>query len=141
MPRYDNPCLVGSHLFERVHPLYLSDHLSRATSQAHLRNLVTEEHAEAAMQILNFAIFSDNMMAVDLKHDGREDDGGKRHRENYTAPGRQEGESLAGVLVVQERKALVMSALDRLFVNSLDEEVCKARHAQDFPETKPSTQA
>ena len=78
------------------------------------------------MQILNFAIFSDNMMAVDLKHDGLEDDGGKRHRENYTAPRHQEGESLAGVLVVQERKALVMSALDRLFVNSTDEEVCNA---------------
>jgi len=111
--------------------------LSSAHAKAHLRNLVTEEDAEAAMQILNFAIFSDNMMAVDLKHDGREDDGGKRHRENYTAPGRQEGESLAGVLVVQERKALVMSALDRLFVNSLDEEVPRSTLQHQLNGTLP----
>lgn len=73
------------------------------------------------MQILNFAIFSDD--TVEPKHHGRDDGGWKRHRDKDTG---QDGESLAGEQVVQERKALVMSALDRLFVNTTEEEVCEA---------------
>jgi len=94
--------------------------LSSAHAKAHLRNLVTEEDAEAAMQILNFAIFSDSAKAAKLCTQSN-DGGDTRHRENGREPRPEDGESLGGVLVVQERKTLVMSALDRLFVESAEE--------------------
>lgn len=113
-------------------------HLSCAISQAHLRNLVTEEDAEAAMQILNFAIFSDSAKAAKLCTQSN-DGGDTRHRENGREPRPEDGESLGGVLVVQERKTLVMSALDRLFVESAEE--VRKSHAHPNVTPIPCSQA
>eukprot|EP00908_Phaeocystis_cordata_P020284 Transcript_31955.p1 GENE.Transcript_31955~~Transcript_31955.p1 ORF type:complete len:527 (-),score=276.64 Transcript_31955:176-1756(-) len=137
--------------------------LSSAHAKAHLRNLVTVEDADAAMKILNFAIFSDEAQAEARGEDEMEaeegradgaagsDDGGagiggaphagaKRGRADDEADPRAAAAAAGGggaPVVARARKAMVLTALTALFDSSAEEEVPKPELQQQLERASP----
>ena len=117
--------------------------LSSAHAKAHLRNLVTVEDADAAMKLLNFAIFSEEVAAAEKRAAGGEEEAAAEDEAGGSAGGsarpskpaaREDGAAAqkaaaqpsakAGraLVVAKARKELVLSALNTLFDSSVEEE-------------------
>ena len=123
--------------------------LSSAHAKAHLRNLVTAEDADAAMKLLNFAIFSEEVAAAEARAAGNEeaakDDmdgdmgGGVGGSARADAGSHAAAKPSAGgaLVVAKARKALVLTALNTLFDSSAEEEVA-ARPPPSLTPARPS---
>jgi len=127
--------------------------LSSAHAKAHLRNLVTAEDADAAMKLLNFAIFSEEVAAAEARAAGNEeaakDDmdgdmggdmgGGVGGSARADAGSHAAAKPSAGgaLVVAKARKALVLTALNTLFDSSAEEEVPKQALQQQLQSASP----
>jgi len=132
--------------------------LSSAHAKAHLRNLVTVEDADAAMKLLNFAIFSEEVAAAEKRAAGEEKEAAAEDEAGGSAGGsarasvpaaREDGAAAqkaaaqpsakaGGALVVAKaRKALVLNALNTLFDSSVEEEVPKHALQQQLQSASP----
>jgi len=132
--------------------------LSSAHAKAHLRNLVTVEDADAAMKLLNFAIFSEEVAAAEKRAAGVEDEAAAEDEAGGSAGGsarpskpaaREDGAAAqkaaaqpaakAGraLVVAKARKELVLSALNTLFDSSVEEEVPKHALQQQLQSASP----
>jgi len=132
--------------------------LSSAHAKAHLRNLVTVEDADAAMKLLNFAIFSEEVAAAEKRAAGEEAEAAAEDEAGGSAGGsarashpaaREDGAAAqkaaaqpaakaGGALVVAKaRKELVLSALNTLFDSSVEEEVPKHALQQQLQSASP----